>query len=65
MANRKDLFVANMGANLVYFGKNGVTAANGFPIFKNEKLQARIGAALAPQAITASGTAELRVMELA
>lgn len=65
LANRKDLFVANMGANLVYFGKNGVTAANGFPIFKNEKLQARIGAALAPQAITASGTAELRVMELA
>lgn len=64
LPNRKDVFIANMGANLVYFGKAGVTAANGFPIFKNEKLQARIGAAVAPGIITASGTASIRVMEL-
>lgn len=64
LANRKDVFIANMGANIAYFGKAGVTAANGFPIFKNEKLQARIGAAVAPGVITASGTASIRVMEL-
>lgn len=66
LANRKDLFIANMGANLVYFGKSGVTAANGFPLFKNEKIQARIGAALSPQVICDTGkTADIRVMELA
>ncbi len=64
LANRKDVFIANMGANIAYFGKSGVTAANGFPIFKNEKLQARIGPSVAPGIITASGTASIRVMEL-
>lgn len=59
------MFVANMGANVVYFGKTGVTAANGFPLFKNEKIQARIGASVMPQVICDTGkTADIRVMEL-
>lgn len=65
LANRKDMFVANMGANIVYFGKTGVTAANGFPLFKNEKIQARIGVSVMPQVICDTGkTADIRVMEL-
>lgn len=65
LANRKDVFVANMGANIVYFGKSAVTAANGFPLFKNEKIQARIGSSVAPGVICDTGkTANIRVMEL-
>lgn len=65
LANRKDVFVANMGANIVYFGKSAVTAANGFPLFKNEKIQARIGSSVAPGVICDTGkTADIRVMEL-
>lgn len=65
LANRKDVFVANMGAHIVYFGKAAVTAANGFPLFKNEKLQARIGPSVAPGVICDTGkTADIRVMEL-
>jgi hypothetical protein len=65
LANRKDVFIANMGANIVYFGKAAVTAANGFPLFKNEKLQARIGPSVAPAVICDTGkTADIRVMEL-
>jgi hypothetical protein len=66
LANRKHLLVANQGNKLLYFGKNGVTTANGFPLFPREKMAVRIGPAVAPQMIgsTGSSSEDVRVMEL-
>lgn len=67
LSGRKHLFLANLGNKRLYFGKNGVTTANGFPLFPREKLAARIGDAIAPQIIgdTGASSEDLRVMELA
>jgi hypothetical protein len=66
LADRKHLFLANLGNIRLYFGKTGVTTANGFPLFPREKLAARIGPSVAPQIIGAAGASaeDLRVMEL-
>lgn len=66
LANRKHMFLANLGNKALYFGQSGVTAANGFPLFPREKLAARIGPSIAPQIIGAAGASaeDLRVLEL-
>jgi len=66
LANRKHLLIANLGNKGLFFGKNGVTTANGFPIYPREKMSARIGAAIVPQIIGEAGASgeDLRVMEL-
>jgi hypothetical protein len=66
LAGRKHLFLANLGNKRLFFGKTGVTAVNGFPLFPREKLAARIGPSVAPQIIGATGASaeDLRVMEL-
>jgi hypothetical protein len=64
LASRKHMFVQNLGSQDVFVGKPGVTTANGLRLFKNNTLTARIGPALALHAVTASGTADMRIMEL-
>lgn len=66
LANRKFLALANEGNKILYFGKNGVTTSNGFPLYMREKAMFRIGASVAPQIIGAAGSSneDLRVMEL-
>jgi len=66
LANRKYLFLANEGNKTLYFGKNGVTTANGFPLYPGMQLEARIGPSVAPQIIgrTGASSEDLRVMEL-
>lgn len=66
LANRKFLALANEGDKIMYFGKNGVTTSNGFPLYKREKAMFRIGPSVAPQIIGAAGSSneDLRVMEL-
>lgn len=66
LASRKYMYLANLGNKDLYFGKTGVTVANGFPLFPGEKMQARIGSAVAAQVIGGTGASseDLRVMEL-
>jgi hypothetical protein len=66
LANRKHLLVANTGPKIVYFGKTGVTIANGFPLANGDKMSVRIGPSVTPQMISGSATAsDVRAMELA
>jgi len=66
LANRKWLYLANEGNVKLYVGKSGVTTSNGYPMYKNEKLELRIGATPVVQAIgdTGASSEDLRVMEL-
>ena len=66
LANRKYLFLANEGNKSLYFGKSGVTTANGWPLHKGMALEARIGPSVTAQIIgdTGASSEDLRVMEL-
>ena len=66
LANRKWLYLANEGNKTLYFGKTGVTTANGFPMHMGEKFEYRIGPSVTPQIIGGAGASseDLRVMEL-
>ena len=66
LASRKYMFVANEGNKKGYFGKTGVTTANGFPLHANMIHSFRVGPAVAPQFIGGTGASseDYRVMEL-
>lgn len=66
LANRKWLYLGNEGNKSLYFGKSGVTAANGFPLHPGQQSEFRIGPSVAPQIIGGTGASseDLRVMEL-
>ena len=64
LAARKHMFVQNLGSQDVFVGKAGVTLSNGLKLFKNNTMIARIGPSVALHALTSSGTADLRIMEL-
>ncbi len=66
LANRKWLYLANEGNKSLYFGKTGVTAANGFPMHMGQQLEVRVGPSVTPQVIGGTGASseDLRVMEL-
>lgn len=66
LADRKWLALANEGNKTGFFGKAGVTIANGYPLHPGEKQVWRIGDSVVAQIIgEASASAEdLRVMEL-
>jgi hypothetical protein len=66
LAARKYLYLANESGKKMYFGKSGVTTANGFPLFPGERAELRIGPTPVVQAIGGTGASneDLRVMEL-
>jgi len=66
LAARKWLYLYNMGNKELYFGKTGVTAANGFPMYPDTSMELRIGPSVTPQIIGGTGASaeDLRVMEL-
>jgi hypothetical protein len=66
LANRKWVALANEGNKSGYFGKTGVTVANGYPLHPGEKQIWRIGPTPVPQIIgdTGASSEDLRVMEL-
>ena len=64
LANRKHVFLYNNGNKEVYIGPSGVAVTDGFPIFPGSALEARIGAAVAVHAISASGTQDIRILQL-
>ena len=66
LSGRKHLYIANQGNKLLFFGKTGVTVANGFPLYPREKMAARIGPSVTPQIIGSAGSSseDLRAMQL-
>ena len=66
-SGRQELWLANEGNKSLYWGKTGVTAANGFPLHPGMQHQARIGDAAGAQVIGGSGASaeDLRTMQLA
>lgn len=64
LANRKWLYLANVSNKAIYFGKAGVTLANGFPVYPGDKHEFRIGAAVTTNVIGEAAALDLRVMQL-
>lgn len=66
LSGRKWMYLANEGNKTLYFGKTGVTTANGFPMHAGMQMEVRIGPSVAPQIIGGAGASseDLRVMEL-
>ena len=65
LANRQDVWVANRGNRPVFIGGSGVTAANGYPLPRGSFMNICAGANIDLHGITASGTADVRILELA
>lgn len=66
LALRKYVALANEGNKDLYFGKTGVTTANGFPLYPGMQQVWRIGPSVTAQMIGGTGASseDLRVMEL-
>lgn len=64
LANRKYMFVQNLGNRSIYVGPTGVTTSTGFRLSSGSVLDARIGAAVSLFAITDAGTQDVRHLEL-
>lgn len=64
LASRKYLFLYNNGSKEVYVGESGVTTASGFPLPPGSTMEARIGAAVDVYMISASGSQNVRTLQL-
>ena len=64
LTNRRALIVFNNGTITVYLGESGVTAAGGFPLLPGQSLVLETGTT-AIYGITAAGTADVRILEVA
>lgn len=64
LAARRELWIYNNGAAIIYLGPAGVTTSNGFPLFPNQSVSLAVGA-LVIYGIVAAGTVEARILEIA
>lgn len=65
LANRKYLFIQNVGNLKAYIGASGVSAANGYPISPGSEIMLRAGAAVDIEWVAANTSQEIRTLELA
>lgn len=65
LSNRKSLIVQNLGSKEIYIGDSGVTSANGVKISAGANAELKYDASVALYARTASGTADVRILEAA
>lgn len=63
-ANRRSIVIQNRGNNPIFVGPSGVTTASGIEIPKGGSYEAEAGPTVAFYGITATGTADIRVLEL-
>jgi hypothetical protein len=64
LSGRKYAFLYNNGNRTVFVGPSGVTTSSGFPIPAGSILEARIGAAVALHMVAASGSQNVRTLQL-
>lgn len=65
LANRKYLFIQNVGNLKAYIGASGVTSATGYPIAPGSEIMLRAGAAVDIEWVSANTSQEIRTLELA
>ena len=64
LANRKYLYVQNLGSKKCYIGKSGVTTGTGIEMGPQTLAEIRLGPAVSLHAVASSGTNDFRIMEL-
>lgn len=65
LTNRKSLIVQNLGNKEIYIGDSGVTSSNGVKISAGANAELKFDSSVALYARTASGTADVRILEAA
>lgn len=65
LAGRKSVIVYNNGTKTIFVGNSGVTASSGIPVSGGSSIELAAGPAMDLYAITASGSSDVRVLELA
>ena len=65
LAERKYVEIQNLSGGKVFLGGAGVTAADGIEIRRGNFWSGKVGPGVVLHAITASGTSDVRVLELA
>lgn len=63
LSNRKYLWLRNFSSKQMYIGTTGVTTANGFPLYKDEAIEMRLGASNTPLAIGPDAGLDMRYLE--
>lgn len=64
LANRKYLYVQNLGGNSIYIGASGVTSGTGIHMSRGALAEFRLGPSLSLHAVASAGTVDTRLMEL-
>jgi len=65
LANRKGLVIYNKGAQSIYYGPTGVTAATGIPVLKDEIVVLGYGQNINVYVLTSTSTADVIYQEYA
>jgi len=64
LTERKTLTIRNNGSNTIFIGGSGVTTTDGYPLKPNESMDIDLDAGATLYGIVASGTEDLRVLEV-
>lgn len=64
LANRRRMYIQNLGSKDVFIGDASVTTTNGFKLSVGGTFNESIGAGVSLYAVTATGTSDLRILEL-
>jgi len=63
LALRQAITITNTGAQTIYYGPTGLTAATGKPLFKNQDVAIPVGPSIQVFILTASGTSTAIIQE--
>jgi len=64
LANRRAIYIVNLGGVTIFLGGSGVTTANGYPVAANGGISIAVGAGIDVYAIAASGSNDVRFLEV-
>lgn len=64
LANRKYLFIHNEGNRTIFIGASGVTEATGFPLYPEQQMMLRAGAAVDIEWVGPNTSQSIRTLEL-
>lgn len=65
LSGRKFMLVQNLGSKHVYVGKSGVSSSSGLQLAPGMIFEFQLGPSISMHAVSAAGTQDVRIMELA
>lgn len=65
LAGRRELIIQNVGDKPIYIGESGVTTSSGIKVDKGSTLVLEVGPSIAIYGITAAGSCDIRIAEIA